>query len=143
MAEFTRDHKNGTIVKCDGGFYVVKDWDEDDGQYMCLDITDPTQEVFGEQGWQEAEDLKAAEGDLPEWCNQASHAFVYEWMDDHVANVSLHAEPQDLVDAYFPDADEDERRTLTTKLMEAVVDPGERVELVPGGGAVRFCVVNA
>lgn len=127
---------------------LLMGFDEGDGEHRVLFFPQGIEDwanfyanEFHGPWWCEPGDI--IEDTPPEWLGgSAKHAFVYDWMDDHVPNVTLHAEPQDIVDSYFPDADEAELKKVQLKLMEAVADPGERVELAPGGGSVRFCLVN-
>lgn len=156
MAEHTLKFPKGTWVKgltteadhFDHGLLIRVD--ENDGEHFVRlfpKSADPKDWAsFYED--EENENVWATPGDIekdepPEWFGgNATHAFVYDWMDDHVPNVSLHTDPSDIIGAYFSDATADECAALNIKLMEAVVDPGERIELAPGGGGVRFCVVN-
>lgn len=154
MAEHTLKFPKGTWVKgtdTDGRTFehgLLIRYDENDGEQFVQPFPSRLDELakFYEDEldsgfWCESDEVE--KDDPPEWLSDSpTHAFVYDWMDDHVPNVTLHAQPQDLIDAYFADATTDERANLQLKLMEAVADPGERIELAPGGGSVRFCVVN-
>ena len=149
MAEYTQKFPLGAWVKgttTDGADVIVgyvSEFDSEDGQHYVRGVIPKLdEEREAAEGWCAPDEL--SEATPPEWIAPTgpTHAFVCDWMDDHVPNVALYANPEDVLAVYGDGLDDDELGNLKLKLMECVVDPGERIELAPGGVGVRFCVVN-
>lgn len=146
MSEHTQIFENGTWVKGNGtdgenfDFALVTGFDPEDGEHAVTlepeDLVALTKD--NRHAWCRPDDIEAT--DPPEWVGGGTeHVFVIDWIDDGVANVQLFAAVEDVQEALGDPEDPDPNVQL--KLMEAVADPGERVELPLPGYGVRFTEV--
>jgi hypothetical protein len=129
---------------------IVVDFDSDD-TYQVLSVDSDgklTTDEYIEGHGARLSLGKAKASDLPKEMRHClgtggpEHVFVIDWMEDSVPNVQVFADPTAVNEFMESEegADDGTPDNLQLKLMEAVADPGERIDLGPARG-VRFCSV--